>query len=199
SSHPAIQSSSYPAIHLHKIIPMGAGLGGGSSNGACTIKMLNDLYNLDLPVLKLMDLARQLGSDCSFFIESKPAFATGKGDQLEPIDLDLSGYQIVIVVPPVHMSTPKAYSMVKPQKPVLSIRETIRLPVEQWKSRLINDFEEPVMNRHPVIREIKEELYNHGAIYAAMSGSGAAVFGIFNLQSPVPSLQIDSSFKAFFI
>ncbi len=206
--HPA-SGIQHPAssiqVHLHKVIPMGAGLGGGSADGAYTLKMLNDLWRLDLSVRQLQDLARQLGSDCAFFIENKPAFATGKGDQFEPIDLDLSSNQIVVVVPPVHMSTLEAYSMVKPRKPVQSIREIIRLPIEQWKSRLINDFEEPVMKRYPVIREIKEELYNQGAIYAAMSGSGAAVFGVFSPQSPVRSpalagsplrsdLQFDPSF-----
>jgi len=183
-------------IHLHKVIPMGAGLGGGSSDGACTIKMLNDLWKPDLSVRQLQDLARQLGSDCAFFIGNKPAFATGKGDQFEPIDLDLSGNRIVVVVPPVHMSTQEAYLMVKPRKPVQSIREIIRLPVEQWESRLINDFEEPVMKRHPVIREIKQQLYKQGAIYAAMSGSGAAVYGIFSPQSAVRSLRFDPSFFA---
>ncbi|MBC8314259.1 MAG: 4-(cytidine 5'-diphospho)-2-C-methyl-D-erythritol kinase [Bacteroidetes bacterium] len=201
-------SSRYPAsgirhpvsgirIHLHKVIPMGAGLGGGSSDGANTIKMLSDLWKLDLSVQQLQDLARQLGSDCAFFIENKPVYATGKGDQFEPIDLDLSGYQVVIVVPLVHMSTPEAYSIVNPQKPAEKIREIIRLPVEQWESRLINDFEEPVMKKHPIIREIRAELYNQGAIFAAMSGSGAAVFGIFSLQSSVHSLKFDPSIKVF--
>ena len=200
SNHPGIQ------IHLHKVIPMGAGLGGGSSDGANTTKMLSDLWKLDLSVQQLQDLARQLGSDCAFFIENKPVYATGKGDQFEPIDLDLSIYQIVIVVPPVHMSTPEAYSLVNPQKPEEEIREIIRLPVGQWKNRLINDFEEPVMKKHPIIREIREELYNQGAIYAAMSGSGAAVFGLFSplstvhsMQSAVRSLQLDPSLKIFFI
>ena len=200
SNHPGIQ------IHLHKVIPMGAGLGGGSSDGANTTKMLSDLWKLDLSVQQLQDLARQLGSDCAFFIENKPVYATGKGDQFEPIDLDLSIYQIVIVVPPVHMSTPEAYSLVNPQKPEVEIREIIRLPVEQWKNQLINNFEEPVMKKHPIIREIREELYNQGAIYAAMSGSGAAVFGLFSplstvhsMQSAVRSLQLNPSLKIFFI
>ena len=184
-------------LHLHKVIPMGSGLGGGSSDGAYTLRMLNELYNLDLSISQLQDLARQLGSDCAFFIENKPAYATGKGDQFEPVNLDLSGYQIIVVVPPVHISTPEAYSMVKPRQPIQSMREIIRLPIEQWTQHLINDFEEPVMNRYPLIREIKEELYNHGAIYAAMSGSGAAVFGIFSSQPTIHSLKLDPSFKIF--
>ncbi len=186
-------------IHLHKVIPMGAGLGGGSSDGAFTLKMLNDIYCLDLSVPQLQDLARQLGSDCAFFIESTPVIATGKGDQFEPIDIDLSGFQIVVVVPPLHCSTPEAYAMVEPKRPKESIKEIITMPVEQWKSHLVNDFEESAMSRYPVIREIKEGLYSQGAIYAAMSGSGSAVFGIFSPQSAVHSLQMDASFKTYFM
>ena len=208
SSHPASLSlrggtpeacrqSNGIQVHLHKIIPLGAGLGGGSSDGANTLRMLSDLSKRDLSVQQLQDLARQLGSDCAFFIENKPVYATGKGDQFEPIDLDLSGYRIVIVVPPVHMSTPEAYSIVNPQKPAEEILEIIRLPVEQWKNRLINDFEEPVMKKHPIIREIREELYNQGAIFAAMSGSGSAVFGIFSPQSFIRNLPFDPSNKVF--
>ena len=185
SSHPVIQSSSHLAIHLHKIIPMGAGLGGGSSDGAYTLTVLNEIYHLDLSVTQIQDLARQVGSDCAFFIENKPVYAVGRGDQFESLDLDLSGYQIVVAIPDVHVNTPEAYSMVTPNVPEQSIQEIIQLPVEQWKSLLINDFEEPVMKRYPVIREIKEEFYQQGAIYAAMSGSGAAVYGIFSPQSPV--------------
>jgi len=186
-------------IHLHKIIPMGAGLGGGSSDAASALKLLNDLWQLELSVSQLQELARQLGSDCAFFIENRPVFAVGKGDQFEPVELNLSQYQIVIVVPPVHISTPEAYAMINPGKSKRSLKEIIRLPVEEWKEMLINDFEEPVMNKYPVIREIKEELYSRGAIYTAMSGSGAAVYGIFSSQLAVGSWQFDPTFVSFII
>ncbi|MBL7113338.1 MAG: 4-(cytidine 5'-diphospho)-2-C-methyl-D-erythritol kinase [Bacteroidales bacterium] len=185
-------------IHLHKLIPMGAGLGGGSSDGAHTIKLLNDLWKLGWTVSQMQEVARQLGSDCAFFIENVPVLAAGRGDQFEPVDLDLSGYQIVVVIPPVPVSTQEAYAMITPRKPERSLKEAIRLPVERWKEILINDFEEPVMKKHPVIREMKEELYRQGAIYASMSGSGAAVYGIFSPQSSVLSLQFDPSLKVFY-
>ena len=176
-------------IHLHKVIPMGAGLGGGSSDAAFALKLLNDLWQLEFTDSQLQDLARKLGSDCAFFIENRPVFAFGRGDQFESIDLDLSGYQVVVSVPDVHVSTPEAYAMVTPRKPKRSLKEIILLPVEEWKGTLINDFEKPVMAKYPVIREIKEELYNQGALYAAMSGSGAAVFGLFSPQLAVGSWQ----------
>lgn len=166
-------------IHLHKVIPAGAGLGGGSSDAAFTLKLLNDLQGLNLSVFQLHDLAKRLGSDCAFFIENKPVFATGRGDQFEPIHLDLTGYRIEIIVPQIHVSTPEAYSMVTPRKPDQSLKDIIQLPVEQWKEKIVNDFEKPVMKKYPVIREAREEMYNRGAVYAAMSGSGSAVFGLF--------------------
>lgn len=177
----------YPGvhIHLHKVIPTGAGLGGGSSDGAHTLKLLNDLWQIALSDDQLEGLARRLGSDCAFFIRNRPVFASGKGDHFEPVDLDLSGYKIVIAVPPVHVSTQEAYAMVTPRKPELSLKEIVRMPVESWKGILINDFEEPVMNKYQVIGEVKEKMYHQGALYAAMSGSGAAVFGIFSRQSAV--------------
>lgn len=189
-------------IHLHKVIPMGTGLGGGSSDGAHAIKLLNDLWKLELTTLEMQDLARQLGSDCAFFIENHPMFASGRGDQFEPVDLDLSGYKIVVVVPPVHVSTQEAYAMVTPGKPERSLKEIIRLPVEEWKELLTNDFEKPVMNKYPVIQDIKEELYSRGAVYAAMSGSGSAVYGIFSRQSAFPTAigsgwQVEADYKVF--
>lgn len=184
-------------IHLHKVIPIGAGLGGGSSDAAYMLKLLNDLLRLNLSVTNLQDLARKLGSDCAFFIENKPMFAYGRGDQFEPIDLDLSEYKIVVVVPPVHVSTQEAYAMVIPRKPRHSLREIVRMPADRWRGLLSNDFEEPVMVKFPVIREVKEELYNRGAVYAAMSGSGAAVFGLFSRQSTVGKWQFDPSFQVY--
>jgi len=184
-------------IHLHKIIPTGAGLGGGSADGAFALKLLNDLWKLDLSVAQMQDFARRLGSDCAFFIENRPVFAFGRGDRFEPMAPDLSEYRIVIVVPPVQVSTPEAYSLVTPRQPLHSLKEIISQPVEEWTGLLTNDFEEPVMNNYPVIREVKEELYRQGAIYAAMSGSGAAVYGVFSRQWAVGSGQFDPSFRVY--
>jgi len=173
-------------IHLHKVIPPGSGLGGGSSDAAYALKLLNDLWKLDLTNRELQDLARRLGSDCAFFIENKPVLASGRGDRFEPLDLDLTGYRIEIMVPPVHVSTPEAYGMVTPRKPERLLREVIQLPVREWKGNLVNDFEEPVMKKYPLIREAKEELYHRGALYASMSGSGSAVYGIFDTGCRMP-------------
>lgn len=166
-------------IHLHKAVPPGAGLGGGSSDGAYVIRMLNDLLHLGLSVPEMQQFAAQLGSDSPFFIYNKPVFASGRGDQFSLLDLDLTKYQIVVITPPIHVSTPEAYTLITPAKPAQSIKEIIQLPVSQWRGRLVNDFEEPVFARYPLIREAKEKLYADGALYASMSGSGSAVYGIF--------------------
>ncbi len=175
-------------IHLHKVIPMGAGLGGGSSDGAFTLKLLNELFELDLSVKQLFDYTRQLGSDTSFFIENKPAFASQKGDHLSPVSISLKGYKLILIIPPVHVSTPEAYSLIKPGQPEESVNAIIHLPVHEWKGLLVNDFEKPVMDKYPVIREVKEKLYDSGAVYASMSGSGSAVYGIFKENISVENL-----------
>lgn len=166
-------------MHLHKTIPMGAGLGGGSSNGAFTLKLLNKKFGLSLSEKQLMNYALQLGSDCPFFILNKPCFATGRGEILEEITLDLSAFKIIIVHPGIHVSTALAFSIIKPAIPKRSIEEIIQQSIETWKEELKNDFEEPVFAQHPEIKNIKTELYNAGAIYSSMSGSGSAVYGIF--------------------
>ena len=166
-------------IHLHKAIPMGSGLGGGSSDGAIMLKMLNDLFVLGLDNEKLKGYARLLGSDCAFFIENRPVFAFEKGEQFEPISIDLSGYFLAVIIPDVHVNTANAYSMVDPKIPGQSLAELIQLPMEEWKTSISNDFEKPVFEKHPAIRDIKRKLYSAGAIYASMSGSGSAVYGIF--------------------
>ena len=170
-----------PAVrmHLHKSIPIGAGLGGGSSDGAIMLLMLNQQFNLNLTANQLMDYAGRLGSDCPFFILNKPCFATGRGEQLQPIVLDLSAYSIVLVDPRIHISTAWAFSQVKPSEKKISVKTIIAKPVETWKNRLINDFEEPIFNVHPELAEIKQQMYAAGAIYAAMTGSGATIAGIF--------------------
>lgn len=166
-------------IHLFKKIPTGAGLGGGSSDAACMFKLLNETFNLGYTKEELMQKSMRLGADCPFFILNQPAFATGIGEILEPITLDFSNYTILLVNPDIKVSTKEAYSMITPQKPDLSLKEVIQRPPETWKELLKNDFEPPVFKKFPEIGRIKQQLYEMGAIYASMSGSGSSVFGIF--------------------
>jgi len=166
-------------IHLHKVLPTGAGLGGGSSDAAFTLRLLNSVFELKLNRSQLQELAAQLGSDCSFFIDDKPMLGSGRGEQLEELPLNLKGYYLVLVKPAIHVSTADAYAGVKPKTPVVCLAEILKRPVTEWKDSLINDFEKSVFEKHPVIGAIKKELYEHGALYASMSGSGSAVFGIF--------------------
>jgi 4-diphosphocytidyl-2-C-methyl-D-erythritol kinase len=167
-------------IHLLKNIPAGAGLGGGSSDATHTLLLLNDLFLLSLNNAQIREYAKQLGSDCAFFIENKPVFASGKGDQFENIPLDLKGNYLVLIVPEVAVSTAEAYAGVKPSKNEKSIKEIIQQPLNRWKDNLINDFEKTVFEKYPEIQKIKETLYAEGAVYASMSGSGSAVYGIFD-------------------
>lgn len=182
-------------IHLHKAIPMGAGLGGGSADAAFMLKLLNSRFNLNISTTELINYALQLGSDCPFFIINKPCLATGRGEALEEIPLDLSSYKIILINPGIHINTGWAFSKINLYSEKKSIKQVIEQSVGNWKNELINDFEEPVFSAHPQIKEIKEALYNQGALYASMSGSGSTVFGIFNLA-------IDTSFfknKNYFI
>jgi 4-diphosphocytidyl-2-C-methyl-D-erythritol kinase len=165
---------------LHKHIPIGAGLGGGSADAAFFIKLVDRQFSLGLSTEKMLDYARQLGADCAFFIESKPVFAYEKGDRFEPVSVDLSKYHIALAMPPAHVSTSEAYRGVKPAQPKQSLKELIALPLEEWKNCIKNDFEESVFKNHPAIRGVKAAMYEAGAVYASMSGSGASVFGIFN-------------------
>ncbi|WP_153799895.1 4-(cytidine 5'-diphospho)-2-C-methyl-D-erythritol kinase [Foetidibacter luteolus] len=166
-------------MHLHKNIPMGAGLGGGSADGAFVLKLLNDKFKLGLSEEKLMAYALQLGSDCPFFINNRPAYAEGRGDLLQPLPLDLSGYRFVLVNPGIHVKTSEAFAAVKPGKPSVNVREVVSQPVATWRNLLKNDFEAGVAALHPEIADIKEILYKSGAVYASMTGSGSTVFGIF--------------------
>lgn len=167
-------------IHLHKHIPIGAGLGGGSADAGFFIRLLDQKFNLGLSAEAMMDYARQLGADCAFFIESKPVFAFDKGDQFEPVQLNLSAYHLALVMPPVHVSTAEAYRGVKPAPVKASLKELIQHPVAEWRNHIKNDFEEHIFISYPQIRGVKAALYQAGALYASMSGSGASVFGIFN-------------------
>ncbi len=167
------------AMHLHKIIPFGAGLGGGSADAAFTITLLNKLFSLNLKKSVMLNYAEKLGSDCAFFIENKPALGTGKGEILEPVSIDLSAYYIYLVKLDIHISTAEAYSGISPNLPKKRILEIINLPVEAWKDLLINDFENHLFEKHKLLGKIKELLYQSGAVYAAMSGSGSTIFGLF--------------------
>lgn len=166
-------------IHLHKAIPSGAGLGGGSADAAFTLKLLNEKFDLQLGTDQLIDYALQLGSDCPFFMINKPAFAEGRGEILEPVQLDLSAYKFILVNPAIHINTAKAFSGVTPAPPKKPLKEIIQQPIDTWKSELINDFEKSVFLQYPEIEKIKNKLYQTGAIYAAMSGSGSTIYGIF--------------------
>lgn len=167
-------------ITLLKNIPVGAGLGGGSSDAAFVIKLLNDKFQLGLSVAQMEDYAGKLGADCPFFISNSPVFAEGTGNQFTEIELDLSAYHLVLVKPEVHVSTADAYSGIKPVIPITSIKDLIHLPIQDWKTKLTNDFEGSVFAKYPQIEAVKKALYEAGAVYAAMSGSGSSVFGIFD-------------------
>lgn len=166
-------------IHLHKKIPFGAGLGGGSADAAFALKMLNELFSLGLSHAVLEGYASKIGADCPFFIQNKPTFAHGIGNQFQEITLDISAFWIVLVKPPFSVSTPEAYRCIKPQKSNFDLRNIANLPIEDWKNNIRNDFESSVFPIYPRIAEFKQQLYNAGALYASMSGSGSAVFGIF--------------------
>jgi 4-diphosphocytidyl-2-C-methyl-D-erythritol kinase len=167
-------------IHLHKIIPSGAGLGGGSADAAYTIRMLNDIFRLHLPQKKIQDYAATLGSDCAFFTQDKPMFGEGRGEILTSIDVSLQGKFLVLVKPDIHVSTAEAFSGIRPQQPEYSLQDLLQRPISEWRLSLKNDFEESVFRKYPAIKGIKEKMYGIGAVYASMSGSGAAVFGIFD-------------------
>lgn len=158
---------------------MGAGLGGGSSDGAFVLNILNEKFALNLHPNQLNSYALALGSDCPFFIENKPSYATGRGEILEPVSLDLSDYKIVFINPGIHISTKWAFENIKPQQPQKDLREVIALPIKDWKHTLYNDFEAPVIKANPEIGNIKDAIYADGALYASMTGSGSTIFGIY--------------------
>ena len=166
-------------LYLHKAIPMGAGLGGGSADAAFTLQLLNDKYRLGLSTEQLLDYSLQLGSDCPFFIINQPCIATGRGELLQTIPLDLSAWSFLLVYPEIHINTKWAFEHITPALPATPISEIIRQPVHTWKDALVNDFEAPVCQLHPALRSIKETLYTAGAVYASMTGSGSSFYGIF--------------------
>ncbi|MEM7296835.1 MAG: 4-(cytidine 5'-diphospho)-2-C-methyl-D-erythritol kinase [Bacteroidota bacterium] len=171
-------------IHLLKNIPMGAGLGGGSADGAFTLRLINDLFSLKISNLQLETYSLQLGSDCPFFIQNQPVIAKGRGEQLDPIDLDFSGYHLAIHNPGIHVSTTEAYSGIIPKQPKHAVQEILSKPIDEWKDFLVNDFEASIFQNHPAIAQLKDDMYQAGAIYASMTGSGSTVFGLFRDEAP---------------
>ena len=167
------------SIDLIKQIPIGAGLGGGSADASFVLKGLNTLFQLNLTEEQLAGYAAKLGADCPFFIANNPVFATGIGTDFKDLNLSLDGYHIAVIMPNIHISTAEAYAGVQPKVPEVNLEEAIRLPIQEWKFHIRNDFEDGIFERYPLLKEIKETLYQKGAIYASMSGSGAAIYGIF--------------------
>lgn len=181
--------------HLCKRIPSQAGLGGGSSDAAFMIRLLDERFRLNMGIAEMERYAAQLGADCAFFITAEPVFATGIGDILEPADGakgNLHGYWLALVKPDIAVSTAEAYAAITPRKPQKCCRDIVRQPIETWRNELTNDFEQPVFDKHPVLADIKTDLYQRGALYAQMSGSGSTIYGLFRQQpDDIPSAYPD--------
>lgn len=175
-------------INLLKHIPSGAGLGGGSADAAFMLCMLNQHFQLNIPNEQLEVYAAQLGADCAFFVENKPTFAEGIGNIFSPIELSLKGYKLLLVKPDIFVSTRDAFAQIKPKRPTISLKEVAKMPVEAWKTYMVNDFEESVFPQFPAIADIKAKLYDMGAIYASMSGSGSSVFALFKGDATLPKV-----------
>jgi len=183
----------YPALpaaqlYLHKIVPIGAGLGGGSADAAFALKAANEFFGLDLSVETLEGYARRLGSDCAFFIRNQPVLAVERGDVFEEIQLSLAKLPCVVVYPNLHISTAEAYARIVPKPPAHALREALAQPLETWRATVSNDFETALMPAFPVLAHIKQQLYAAGAAYASLSGSGSAVYGLWaSGQEPAPT------------
>jgi len=183
-------------MHLHKAIPIGGGLGGGSADGAFTLMLLNEELKLNLTTEKLLDYALQLGSDCPFFIINKPCYATGRGEIMEEINVDLSDHHFVIVNPGIHISTAEAFNGIDISTGAKQhLKEIITQPLDSWKHSLVNEFEAPVFATHPELKEIKEKLYGSGARYASMTGTGSSIFGIFHNSKKTANLLAGEKFR----
>ena len=174
-------------LHLHKIVPIGAGLGGGSADAASALKLLNDRFVLGLTIPQLEDYARQLGSDCAFFIQNRPLFCLEKGDVFENITLNLQGYYIALIYPNLAISTAEAYANVRPHQPEESLRACLEAPIATWRNTVHNDFEDSLFPVYGQLATIKGQLYESGAVYASMSGSGSTVYGIFDAPPVLPN------------
>lgn len=171
-------------IHLWKGIPMQAGMGGGSSDGAYMILLLNEMFALGMTQQQMAAYAARLGADCAFFIYGQPSYAEGIGERLRPISLDLTGWHIAVVRPDIPVPTREAFSLIRPHRPAACCAEVVMQPVETWRDTLTNDFEDSVFALHPEIGQVKARLYEMGATYASMSGSGSALYGLFREQPP---------------
>lgn len=180
--------------HLYKAIPTQAGMGGGSSDCAAMLLLLNDMFSLGLTQQQLIDYAAKLGADCPIFILNRPAYAEGIGERLQTIDLSLKGYFLAVVRPNIPVPTKEAFSRIVPHKPAKNCLEVVRQPIETWREELVNDFEESVFALHPEIGAVKQRLYKLGAAYAAMSGSGSALFGIFK-EKPTLESEFEGMYK----
>lgn len=187
-------------IHLHKAIPIGAGLGGGSSDGAFTLILLNEKLKLNLTTEKLLNYALQLGSDCPFFILNKPCYATGRGEVMEEISVGLEEYQFVIINPEIHISTADAFrGLSASEKELSSLKKIIAHPVNTWKDNLLNEFEDPIFKKFPVLKDIKQMLYDSGADYASMSGTGSSIYGIFHNSKKTANLLAGEKFRVYIL
>lgn len=184
-------------MHLHKAIPMGAGLGGGSADGAFALMLINEKFQLGLSTDQLLDYALHLGSDCPFFILNTPCIASGRGEQLTPVSLDLSPYAVLLVHPPVHINTGWAFSQITPTDKRKPVAEIIQQPIYTWKKELVNDFEAPVCKEYPALQSIKERLYEAGAMYASMTGSGSCFFGIFPKNHLPEDIAFEDDYKVY--
>jgi 4-diphosphocytidyl-2-C-methyl-D-erythritol kinase len=186
------------AIYLHKAIPAGAGLGGGSSDGARMLLLLNDHFRLELTPGQLFELALELGSDCPFFLQKEPALVRGRGERVDPIRADFSAYSFILIHPSVRISTAEAFSRITPRPSSDDLGAIIDQPVSGWRDRLVNDFEKPVFEQHPELAEIKRKLYDSGALYASLTGSGSTIYGIYE-KSPRPVLDFGQDISVTFL
>lgn len=186
-------------IHLFKSIPTGAGLGGASADAAFFIKKVNEEFHLKMGITEMKNIAGKLGSDCPFFIENNCSLVEGKGEIFSPFDLKLDNLYLIIINPGIHVSTAKMYQFIKPKKPEFRLLDIVSQPVQLWKNNLKNDFEDLVFNLHPTLGIIKEKLYEHGAVYASMSGSGSAIYGIFEKEFTTPLVFSNYEIKAGFL
>ncbi len=181
---------------LLKNIPQAAGLGGGSADATFTLSLINDLLNLHLTKAELIDISQQVGSDCPFFLQNQPQMVTGRGEELNPIDLTLTGYHFGVINPAISISTKTAYQHIQPAKPNEDLRSKIQYPIQDWPEVINNDFEQYVLEAYPEIKQLKDSLYRAGAYYASLTGSGSAVYGIFG-ESPVLPDRIDNQYEVF--
>ncbi len=181
-------------LHLHKVVPIGAGLGGGSADAAFALRALSDVFGLNLPTDQLEGYARRLGADCAFFIQNTPRLAREKGDVFEPIELNLAGTPCVVVYSGLHIGTAQAFAGIAPQASAQSLRAALAAPMSTWRDTVFNDFEKSLAPAYPVLTEIKQQLYAAGATYASLSGSGSAVYGLFPGLAEAPALAWPSEY-----